>query len=344
MEGMNALAWDDARVQMAREWAWQQLGTAQRPTLSPAAADASSRRYFRIELPDGGSRILMDAPEQTESVAAFVEIAERLIGAGVHAPRIEAADLGRGLLLLTDLGRLTYLQALQDDDEPQPLLDAAVDALVRAQAAVPVRGLPAYDEPRLRRELELFTDWYLPCCCGVAAAQARRRLSASLEDLLQRIAAQSRAFCHRDYMPRNLMVCTPLPGVLDFQDAVAGPVTYDAVSLLRDAFISWPREREVATLQRYHRRALAAGVPVPGRFERFWSDCQWMGVQRHLKVLGIFARLAYRDGKPHYLNDAPRFFAYLRRAAADEPGLEPLVDEVLTLAGEPGRVAGAEVS
>ncbi|MCC3751029.1 MAG: phosphotransferase [Halorhodospira halophila] len=340
---MNALAWDDARAAEAREWAWWQLDAAQPPALTPAAADASSRRYFRIELPDGGSRIIMDAPGQPESVAAFVHVAGLLTAAGVHAPRVEAADQERGLLLLTDLGRRTYLQAFQDGADPQPLLDAAVNALVRAQAAVPVAGLPAYDTPRLRRELELFTDWYLPHCCGVAAAEARRRLGGGLDDLLERLAAQSRAFCHRDYMPRNLMDCAPLPGVLDFQDAVDGPVSYDAVSLVRDAFISWPREREVATLQRYHRLALEAGVPVPWAFELFWADCQWMGVQRHLKVLGIFARLAYRDGKPHYLADAPRFFKYLRAAAEEEPALRALVDEVRALAEAPGRVPDAKV-
>ncbi|ABM61795.1 aminoglycoside phosphotransferase family protein [Halorhodospira halophila] len=340
---MNGLAWDDARARRAREWARRQLGAAQEPALEPAAADASSRRYFRIQVPGDGSRIIMDAPEQSEAVAAFVRIAGLLAEAGIHAPQIEAADLEHGLLLLTDLGHRTYLQALHEGDDPQPLLDAAVDALIRAQATVPVDGLPAYDEARLRGELELFTDWYLPCCCGVASAEARRRLRGGLDDLLERVGGQARAFCHRDYMPRNLMVCTPLPGVLDFQDAVAGPVTYDAVSLLRDAFISWPREREVATLQRYHRRARAAGVPVPEGFEAFWADCQWMGVQRHLKVLGIFARLAYRDGKPRYLTDAPRFFAYLRAAAEEQAALRPLVDEVLALAAVPGRVSYAEV-
>ncbi|MFP4130093.1 MAG: aminoglycoside phosphotransferase family protein [Halorhodospira sp.] len=284
----------------------------------------------------GRSWVLMDAPGQQPAVAAFLRVAALLAEAGVHAPQVVAAAPERGLVLLADLGRQTYLAALRGGADPAPLLDAAVGALVRWQAATRPGVLPSYGRETLAAELRLFTDWYLPCCCGISAQRARRRLDPYLEALLDRIAEQPQVFVHRDYMPRNLMVCRPLPGVLDFQDAALGPVAYDPVCLLRDAFISWPRAREVATLARYYARALEAGVPVPAAFGAFWSDCQWVGVQRHLKVLGIFARLCYRDGKPGYLADAPRFFGYLRAAAEEEPRLAPLVREALALAGEAG--------
>lgn len=326
----------DARAHEVRHWAAAQLGAGSL-ALAPAAADASSRRYFRVTASDGASWVVMDAPGQQPAVTAFVAVAQLLHQAGVHAPAVVAADPERGLVLLADLGQRTYLDALQAGDDPQPLLDAAVAALVRWQAATRPGVLPPYSRDRLTAELRLFTDWYLPYCGAVSAPVARQRLAPAFESLLERIERQPQVFVHRDFMPRNLMVCQPLPGVLDFQDAVLGPVSYDPLCLLRDAFISWPRAREIDTLARYHTWAQEAGVPVPAVFDAFWADCQWMGVQRHLKVLGIFARLRYRDGKPAYLADAPRFFDYLRNAAAEEPELAPLVACALSLAGEPAH-------
>ena len=325
---------DDPRAAEARAWAAQQLGTPEL-SLASAAADASSRRYFRVLTPAGRSWVLMDAPGQQPAVAAFLRVAGLLGEAGVHAPQVVASAPERGLVLLADLGRQTYLAAFRAGADPEPLLDAAVEALVRWQAATRPGVLPVYGREALTAELHLFTDWYLPYCCGVSAQLGRQRLEPHFEVLLDRIAEQPQAFVHRDYMPRNLMVCQPLPGVLDFQDAALGPVAYDPVCLLRDAFISWPRAQEQATLARYHARALEAGVPVPADLGAFWSDCQWVGVQRHLKVLGIFARLCYRDAKPAYLADAPRFLGYLRAAAQEEPRVAPLVREALALAGEP---------
>jgi aminoglycoside/choline kinase family phosphotransferase len=195
----------------------------------------------------------------------------------------------------------------------------------RADAA----DLPAYDEDLLRRELELFPDWYLQRQLGLSLpASTRRLLDYWFDRLIERALAQPQVFVHRDFMPRNLMLSDPAPGIIDFQDAVLGPVSYDPVCLFMDAFFSLPDAEVRAGLLDYHRRARDAGLPVPDDAGAFLSDCRWMGVQRHLKVIGIFARIAHRDGKPHYLEDVPRFFAYLERAADAEPELEELVREL----------------
>ncbi len=331
-------AQEDGRARQAQAWAAAELGSKE-VAMEPAAADASDRRYFRIWAPTGASRIVMDAPDQREALEAFCRIDGLLRSAGLHVPAIESADLGRGFLLLTDLGQTSYLDTLLGGADPEPLLRAAADALVQWQASSRPGELPPYDHKRLWAELHLFTDWYLPFCSGISATEARRRLSQPLRALVARMERQDRVFVHRDYMPRNLMVCDPLPGVLDFQDAVYGPVTYDPVCLVRDAYISWPRELEVSVLRHYWEAARAAGVPVPASFGDFWAALQETSVHRHLKVLGVFARLYYRDGKVGYLADAPRFFAYLRAAAAEEPAVKPLVQQVLSLAGEPVEAA-----
>jgi aminoglycoside/choline kinase family phosphotransferase len=326
----------DTRLALVRDWLAQQPQALRLApeTLASASADASFRRYFRVQ---GGTAtyIVMDAPPTHEDVRPFLKVAGLLHEAGLHAPRALAADEERGLLLLTDLGRETYLERMAgapDAVRDDALMRAAIAALVRWQSASRPGVLPPYDAALLRRELELFPQWYLARHLGMAF---EGRVQALLEPLFARIVAanlaQPAVFVHRDYMPRNLMVCEPAPGILDFQDAVHGPISYDIASLMRDAFHSWPEEQVLDWTVRYWQEARAAGLPVPDDFGAFWRDFEWMGLQRHLKVLGIFARINYRDGKPRYLADTPRFLGYVRRVAEryDElRGLALLLDEI----------------
>jgi aminoglycoside/choline kinase family phosphotransferase len=319
----------DVRLALLTEWTRGALGTASF-TVAPASADASFRRYFRVvpEAPHAftprRTLIVMDAPPPMENCAPFVHIAGLLNAAGVHAPQVLAADIARGFLLLSDLGDRTYLAALDETSAPKLYADA-IDALVLWQRATRDGELPPYDEALLARELELFPDWYV-------ARHLVRRLSAAQTAALRGVfrlvldnnLAQPRVYVHRDYHSRNLMVCERNPGVLDFQDAVTGPITYDLVSLLRDAYIAWDEERQIDWAIRYWERARAAGLPVGADFASFWRDFEWMGVQRQLKVLGIFARLCHRDGKTGYVDDMPRVMAYLRGACARYVALTPL--------------------
>jgi len=319
-------------------------------TLAPASADASFRRYFRVtperEVHGARTLIAMDAPPPMEDCRPYVHVARLLADAGVHAPRVLASDLDRGFLLLTDLGATTYLDALGRGapkstglarDDAQALYLDAIDALVRWQAASREGELPAYDEALLRRELDLFPDWYLAKHLGVTVdATQRGTLEQAFKVLLANNLAQPRVYVHRDYHSRNLMVSTPNPGVLDFQDAVYGPVTYDLVSLLRDAYVAWDEERQLDLAVRYWERARRARLPVDADFGAFWRDFEWMGVQRQLKVLGIFARLWHRDGKPGYLADMPRVMAYLRGACGRYAAFAPLLR---LLDGIEGRTA-----
>jgi aminoglycoside/choline kinase family phosphotransferase len=316
-------------------------------SLRPASADASFRRYFRI---DGGgdyaSLILMDAPPEREALAPFVQVAQLLHAAGVNAPRILARDDTQGFLLLTDLGTTTYLAALTDARQrgdagrAHALMMGAIDTLVRWQHTSRAGVLPPYDAALLRRELELFPDWYIARHLGYTLSDTQR---ATLMQLFDRIIAanldQAQVYVHRDYMPRNLMVGASDPGVLDFQDAVFGPISYDIASLPRDAFISWDEAQVIDWTARYWEQARASGLPVPADFGRFWRDVEWMGVQRHLKVLGIFARINYRDGKPRYLTDTPRFVAYVRAAARRYDALAPLARLFDELEGVAQRAA-----
>jgi aminoglycoside/choline kinase family phosphotransferase len=293
-------------------------------TLAPASADASFRRYFRATLADGRSFVAMDAPPEKEACGPFLHVAGLLRAAGVHAPRIHAQDLAQGFLLLEDLGRRTYLDAL-NQETASALMSDAIGALLKWQLATRPAELPPYDEVLLRRELALFPEWY-------AARHLARPLSAaqaaSFESvcalLLASALAQPSVYVHRDYMPRNLMVSAPNPGVLDFQDAVVGPITYDIVCLMRDAFLSWEEERVLDWTARYWEQARKAGLPVAADFSEFWRAFEWMGLQRHLKVLGIFARLTHRDGKQKYVADTPRFVAYARTVARRYAALSPL--------------------
>lgn len=291
--------------------------------LLPASADASFRRYFRVET-GRGSVIVMDAPPPQEDCRPFVRIAEMLRNAGVHAPEVLAKDLARGFLLLTDLGTRTYLDVL-DEHNADALFGDAIDALCKWQSASRIDELPPYDRTLLRRELNLFPEWYVARHLGIRlSAHEQNALETTFQMLENSALAQPQVFVHRDYMPRNLMLSTPNPGVLDFQDAVYGPVTYDVVSLFRDAFVSWDEARVVAWCAQYRERAKRSGLPVQDEPE-FTRALDWMGVQRHLKVLGIFARIKYRDGKPHYLADTPRFVTYIRTVGSRYAEFAPLI-------------------
>lgn len=301
--------------------------------LTPASADASFRRYYRVHLAEGPlpSVIAMDAPPDQEDCRPFVHVATLLGEAGLNAPRILAQDLAHGFLLLTDLGSTTYLGAL-DESNADTLFADAIDALIKWQLATRPGELPPYDETLLRRELDLFPDWYVTRHLGLNLAEGQRRaLESVFRLILDSNLAQPRVYVHRDYMPRNLMVSDPNPGILDFQDAVIGPISYDVASLFRDAFVSWPEERVLDWTVRYWEKARRAGLPVDLDFGTFYRDLEWMGLQRHLKVLGIFARLQYRDGKPDYLGDTPRFVGYVRAVCARYTALSPLarlLDEI----------------
>lgn len=312
----------DQRMLQAREWAAARLGWT-RFSFEPASSDASFRRYFRAER-DGESAIVMDAPPAVEPVDSFIDVQRRLAEAGLHVPEIRDADRERGFLLLEDFGSRPWHRVL-DDRNAEPMFADAVAALVRMQRDAAADGLPEYDAALLLSELELFPEWFLARHWRVEPSEAERDAWELICMTLLRWALdQPRVFCHRDFMPRNLMQVDPNPGILDFQDAVLGPISYDPVCLFRDAFLSWPPAFVDARLEGYRRAALEAGLPVPGD-ERLWRrTCDLMGVQRHLKVLGIFARIRYRDGKPHYIEDEPRFIGYLLAAVARNPELEPL--------------------
>jgi len=283
-----------------------------------ASADASFRRYFRYRH-GGRTLVAMDAPPEQEDCRPFVDVAGRLAHAGVAVPEILHQDLARGFLLLTDMGRETWLTAL-DEGNADAWFGDALDTLITQQRFADSEGLPGYDRALLRRELDLFSHWYLGEHRGLRLdGDAARRLEAVFDTLIESALAQPRVFVHRDFMPRNLMVSDPNPGVIDFQDAVCGPLSYDLISLFKDAFLSWPEARVLDWLRDYHRRAAAVGLPVPENFDDLLRWCDLMGAQRHLKVIGIFARIRHRDGKPKYLEDAPRFFAYLRTVIGRRP-------------------------
>ena len=388
------IVWSDpGRAAFFAQWlsatsAASQLDPA---TLRLASADASFRRYFRIDRIDraAGSCIIMDAPPALEDCAPFVKIAALMAEAGLNAPRVLAWDKAQGFMLLSDLGSQTMMQLIQQqaplDAFPQAdspihqLYMDAVDALIAWQLSSRPGVLPAYDDALLSRELQLFPDWYIAKHRGIT-------VDAGLQDKLAGFFAQikdsnlnslggARVFVHRDFMPRNLMAPTlvaartALPpegavppwggpaaglmppsvgtaeslspsrlGVLDFQDAVYGPITYDIASLMRDAFLSWDEEFVLDITIRYWQKARKAGLPVGDDFGEFYRAVEWMGLQRHLKILGIFARLTLRDGKPHYLADTPRFIKYARSTASRYRQLGPLMVLLDEIEGNETRV------
>ncbi len=323
---------EDVRYQMLVDWLAQELpglfagqgwGEVPQASLSPASSDASFRRYFRWQ---AGERtfIVMDAPPPQEDCRPFVRMAQLLADAGVHVPQVLLADLPRGFLLLSDLGRQTYLDVISADNA-DALFEDALQALVAFQRLPRPAEFAEYDRALLARELQLFPDWYVARELRAEFSAAQQQAWARICDLLIDSAlAQPQVLVHRDYMPRNLMLSTPNPGVLDFQDAVWGPVTYDVTSLFKDAFLSWPQARVETWLQRYYQLAGEAGIVLPSSFAEFQRASDLMGVQRHLKVIGIFARICHRDGKPKYLGDVPRFFAYIDEVLSRRPELVEL--------------------
>jgi aminoglycoside/choline kinase family phosphotransferase len=313
----------DARRAALERWLATQFQGA-RYALTPASEDASFRRYWRLSFDDGRSYVAMDAPPDKEDCRPFVRIARMLKDAGVHAPEVHAEDLDQGFLLLADLGTKTYLQEINDANAAE-LFSDAVDALILWQLATRPGELPPYDEALLRRELNLFPEWYLAKHLRISLSEEQKQvLEKVFQTLVKSALAQPAVYVHRDYMPRNLMLTQPNPGVLDFQDAVHGPITYDVVCLFRDAFVSWEEARVLDWCVRYWEKAKRAGLPVNPDFAEFWRSLEWMGLQRHLKVLGIFARINYRDGKPKYLQDTPRFITYARAVAQRYQELRPL--------------------
>jgi hypothetical protein len=342
----SKIEWPSAQRQAAFEqWLAGLAGTwmLEADTLAPASADASFRRYLRIQGQQRGRTctfIVMDAPPPQEDVRPFVRIGEMIRQAGLRAPQVLGCDEDHGFLLLEDLGSTLYLKAMQADPAVGPgsqadtLMRSALTALVRLQTGVPAAALSPYDETVLRRELELFPQWCVQQEYGISWTPTEQghweRVSRLLID---NALAQPVVAVHRDWMPRNLMVAEPGPGILDFQDALAGPITYDFASLLRDAFISWEEEQEIDWAVRGWQAARKAGLPVGEDFGEFWRQLEWMGLQRHLKVLGIFCRLKHRDGKPAYAQDLPRFFAYATRVALRYRELTPLLKLLEPLSG-----------
>ena len=344
-------------------------------TLTPASTDASARRYFRlgIDAPaqaaggqvsdayagaqsgrpagvanetsgtdDSHTVIAVDAP-LPEKCREFVQIAGLLAEAGAHVPKVLAYDLEQGFMLVTDLGRTAYIDVLDPAKpaEARPLMREALSTLIRWQLASKPGVLPAFDDAFLQREMNLFPEWYLERHLGqdpTQLAKARETLAPVFRLLADSALAQPQIYMLRDFMPRNLMVCAPNPGVLDFQDAVEGPIAYDVASLLRDAFISWEEDFELDCFVWYWEQAKKAGLPVRADFGEFYREIEWIGLQRHLKILGLFARLTYRDGKPRYLADTPRFIAYAKKVANRYRPLAPLARLLDEIEGESPQV------
>jgi aminoglycoside/choline kinase family phosphotransferase len=335
------------RTILLRAWLGRQFPDQRALRIETASADASFRRYFRVTLDDGGTRIVMDAPPAHEDCRPFLNVAALFRDAGAHVPEIHAQDLEQGFLLLSDLGHTTYLHAL-DEASALALYRDANAALIAIQGASRPGILPDYDRALLERELRLFPDWYIEKHLGLTLTPEQTlALYGVFETLLGNNLAQPKVFVHRDYHSRNLMLSGhdfPVnPGILDFQDAVYGPITYDAVSLYRDAYIAWEEAQELDFVIRYWESARRAGLPVDPGFETFYRDYEWMGAQRQLKVLGIFARLFHRDGKDGYLRDMPRVMSYLRRTCGRYSQLLPLarlLDQLEDRQARPNPPAG----
>jgi len=337
-----SLAAADPRRDQALAWLTRQAADLDLDpdTMAPASSDASFRRYFRIAARDGSTLILMDAPPEKEDCAPFVHAQQVMAEAGVNVPRIVRQDLAAGFLLLGDFGNTTYLSVLNAQTAPRLYADATT-ALIRLQSASRPGVFAPYDRALLLREMMLFPDWYLARHKDIEPDRAEREIIATaFKAIIDRTLAQPTVYVHRDYHSRNLMVLDgpANPGVLDFQDAVYGPITYDLVSLLKDAYIVWDEERILDASIRYWEQAKKRGLPVAAEFGSFYTDFEWMGLQRHLKVLGIFARLCYRDGKRRYLDDLPRVLDYtlavLRRYSVLAP-LRTLLERVEDRTAEP---------
>jgi N-acetylmuramate 1-kinase len=327
-----AVAWLNTQAPNLQQKGW----VIQTATMRPASSDASFRRYFRLDATEEGrasSLILMDAPPPHEATGPFLHAADIFHRAQLSTPRAIAADETNGFLLLTDLGNTTFLQQIMQVSNPDQREQVAGDlyrdawrALIRLQAMDTDAGLAPYDHARLMQEMQLFESWFIDRHLQVAlTAEERQQLQAMLELICNACLAQPQVIVHRDYHSRNLMVLAQHnPGILDFQDAVIGPITYDLVSLLRDAYVNWPEELQLDWAIRYWQDARTAGLPITEDFSDFWRDFEWMGLQRQLKVLGIFARLYHRDHKDDYLKDLPRVWDYAAAVAMRYVPLAPL--------------------
>ncbi len=319
----------DSRLNTLRNWlkglqpSWQ-LDLA---TLTPASADASFRRYFRIESqkPNFETLIVMDAPPEHEPLDAFIRVDLLLSNAGLNVPKILEQNTAEGFLLLNDLGTKTYLAELNNETADHLYADAT-HSLVQMQLASEPGVLPNYDQALLQRELDLFPEWYLKKHLNIQLSDLQQtQLKQAFDFIIKNNLAQAKVYVHRDYHSRNLMVTEKdNPGVIDFQDAVYGPITYDAASLWRDAYISWPEERVIDWVIKFWEAGRKAKLPMPDDFGQFYRDFEWMGLQRHLKVLGIFARLFHRDGKDGYLKDIPLVLEYAIATANRYIELKPL--------------------
>jgi aminoglycoside/choline kinase family phosphotransferase len=329
---------EDSRKQQLHDWLTGVLNGINFE-LTTASADASFRRYFRVHLTQSfagkTTLIAMDAPPQQENCRPFVEIAVLFGQAGLNVPTVLAQDLDLGFLLLTDLGDVTYLSQL-NAQSANALYHDANQALIKLQLASQQGVLPDYDEALLTREMQLFPDWYVTKHLGITLNDKQQAdLLKTFEVLNRNILAQTQVYVHRDYHSRNLMVCSSElganPGILDFQDAVYGAITYDLVSLLKDAYIEWDEEQVIDWAVRYWQGARKAGLKIPDDFSEFYRDFEYMGAQRHIKVLGIFARLYHRDGKSGYLKDMPLVMHYLRKACSRYIELKPMLRLLDTL-------------
>lgn len=321
----------DQRLAQLTTWLGT-LGLVQVDTRRPASSDASFRRYFRLDVEPalraklGDTLIAMDAPPERENVPAFLHVQGLLLESGVTVPAIVAQDVPNGFLLLSDLGTTTYLQRLNIDNAAFMYSDA-VDALVKFQLSSEPGKLPEYDRAFITRELNLFPEWFIGKHLGITmTAEQTKQLDGVFEAIIANCLAQSQVFMHRDFHSRNLMFLDQgNPGVLDFQDAVFGPVTYDLASLLRDAYIQWDEEVVLDWVVRYWQRAKQVGLPVNPDIDAFYRDFEFMALQRHLKILGIFCRLHYRDGKSGYMGDLPTVSDYVRKTCNRYAVLKPLV-------------------
>lgn len=342
---MTTIPIGDSRLQSLEHWLAGLPGT---PVLrvTPASVDASFRRYFRIHR-DGGTQIAMDAPPEREGLDSWLQVARLLAKTGVNVPQLLAVDAVQGFVLIGDLGSLQYLAALTKGADPEPLYADAIDALLRlqAQGTGGARDLPRYDHGLLRREMELFPEWFIGRHLGIQLDEAdRRAIDAAFEWLCEEALSQPVVLVHRDYHSRNLMVCPGRnPGILDFQDAVLGPISYDLVSLLKDCYIVWPRARLLGWLERYRLGAARLGLDAGRDREEFLRWFDRVGLQRHIKVLGIFARLWYRDGKPGFLADLPRVLDYTLDVTGVEPSLAAF-DDFLRRRVVPGFATAARRS
>ncbi|MFL6708165.1 MAG: aminoglycoside phosphotransferase family protein [Massilia sp.] len=321
----------DARLVQLTSWL-DTLGLVQAGSRRPASSDASFRRYFRFDVMPamqdklGATLIAMDAPPERENVPAFIHVAGLLLEAGVNVPAIVARDVPNGFLLLSDLGTTTYLARL-DADNAAFMYSDAVDALIKFQLTSAAGVLPEFDRAFVLREMNLFPEWFIGKHLGVTMTpEQQQQLDTVFEAITSNVLAQQQVFMHRDFHSRNLMWMEQNnPGVLDFQDAVYGPITYDLGSLFRDAYIQWDEEMVLDWVVRYWQSAKKVGLPVNPDIDAFYRDFEFMALQRHLKILGIFCRLNYRDSKDIYMGDLPTVLDYVRKTANRYTVLKPLV-------------------